>query len=201
MLCPFFYNSILCSCNIHVSPISKQWKGNGDWKKKSVDILSLSMLAVKRKVQSASKWWWRWGNNESLLSTTKSPYFSWHQYRGTKSHNWDIITRVWRVVFFYWDQVRKWQKLHIAGREVIDFWRPKITYDSFSDVEESRVWFASKNLTPCRMHWHAFTVDKQWLWGRFDRVLPARSWEMPVKRELPAKIRILEKLGRPKFSF
>ena len=25
-------------------------------------------------------------------------------------------------------------------------------------------------------------------WSRFDRVLPARSWEMPVERELPAKI-------------
>ena len=25
-------------------------------------------------------------------------------------------------------------------------------YDSFSDVGESRVWIASKNLTPCRMH-------------------------------------------------
>ena len=25
-------------------------------------------------------------------------------------------------------------------------------YDSFSDVGESRVWFASKNLTPCTMH-------------------------------------------------
>ena len=25
-------------------------------------------------------------------------------------------------------------------------------YDSFSDVGESRVWFAGKNLTPCRMH-------------------------------------------------
>ena len=25
-------------------------------------------------------------------------------------------------------------------------------YDSFSDVPESSVWFASKNLTPCRMH-------------------------------------------------
>ena len=25
-------------------------------------------------------------------------------------------------------------------------------YDSFSDVGESRVWFASKNLTSCRMH-------------------------------------------------
>ena len=27
-----------------------------------------------------------------------------------------------------------------------------ISYESFSDVGESRVWFASKNLTPCRMH-------------------------------------------------
>ena len=27
-----------------------------------------------------------------------------------------------------------------------------VIYESFSDVGESRVWFASKNLTPCRMH-------------------------------------------------
>ena len=71
------------------------------WQIEPFDILSLGMLAVKRKVQSASKRWWRWGNNESLLSTTKSPYFSWHQFRGTKSHNWDIVTRNWRVVFFF----------------------------------------------------------------------------------------------------
>ena len=25
-------------------------------------------------------------------------------------------------------------------------------YEKVSDVPESRVWFASKNLTPCRMH-------------------------------------------------
>ena len=31
-------------------------------------------------------------------------------------------------------------------------------YDSFSDVGESRSWFASKNLTPCRMHWNAFLI-------------------------------------------
>ena len=28
----------------------------------------------------------------------------------------------------------------------------KVLYESFSDVGEIRVWFASKNLTPCRMH-------------------------------------------------
>ena len=33
-----------------------------------------------------------------------------------------------------------------------------IVYDSFSDVGESRVWFASKNLTPCRMYWNAFLI-------------------------------------------
>ena len=27
-----------------------------------------------------------------------------------------------------------------------------VIYESLSDVGESRVWFASKNLTPCRMH-------------------------------------------------
>ena len=31
-------------------------------------------------------------------------------------------------------------------------------HDSFSDVGESRVRFASKNLTPCRMHWNAFLI-------------------------------------------
>ena len=31
-------------------------------------------------------------------------------------------------------------------------------YESFSDVGESRVWFASKNLTPCRMHRNAFLI-------------------------------------------
>ena len=31
-------------------------------------------------------------------------------------------------------------------------------YDSCSDVGESRVWFASKNLMPCRMHWNAFLI-------------------------------------------
>ena len=33
-------------------------------------------------------------------------------------------------------------------------------YDSLSDVPESRVWFASKNLTPCRMHWNDFLIGQ-----------------------------------------
>ena len=31
-------------------------------------------------------------------------------------------------------------------------------YESLSDVGERRVWFASKKLTPCRMHWNAFLI-------------------------------------------
>ena len=31
-------------------------------------------------------------------------------------------------------------------------------------------------------------MGEKWLWGIFDRVLPARSWDMPVQRELAAKI-------------
>ena len=31
-------------------------------------------------------------------------------------------------------------------------------------------------------------LDEKWLQALFDRVLPARSWEMPVERKLPAKI-------------
>ena len=45
-------------------------------------------------------------------------------------------------------------------------------------------------------------VDNKWLRGRFDRVLPARSWEIPVERELPAKIgRCSKKLGGHNFDF
>ena len=42
------------------------------------------------------------------------------------------------------------------------FWKNcefvKSRYESLSDVGESRVWFASKNLTPCRIHWNAFLI-------------------------------------------
>ena len=34
----------------------------------------------------------------------------------------------------------------------------RMVYDSLSDVGESRVWFASKNLTPCRMHLNDFLI-------------------------------------------
>ena len=33
-----------------------------------------------------------------------------------------------------------------------------MAYESFSDVGESRAWFASKSLTPCRMHWNAILI-------------------------------------------
>ena len=52
----------------------------------------------------------------------------------------------------------------------------------FSDVGESWVWFASKNLTPCRMHWNAFLIAQiiakchsfpnmyDMLWAKVDRL-------------------------------
>ena len=67
-----------------------------------------------------------------------------------------------------WCQFSKtyhWQHLIVRIRFFNLFWqRSEIyalfsgTYDSLSDVPESRVCFASKNLTPCRMHWNAFLI-------------------------------------------
>ena len=66
------------------------------------------------------------------------------------------------------------------------------------------------------MHWNDFLIGQfiaechsfpnmyviQWLRGRFDCVLPARSWEMPVKRELPANIgRCYKNLAGRNFDF
>ena len=33
-------------------------------------------------------------------------------------------------------------------------------YEKVSDVTESRVWFASKNLTPCRMHYNGLLIGQ-----------------------------------------
>merc|ERR1712012_453373 len=45
-------------------------------------------------------------------------------------------------------------------------------------------------------------VYERWVQQIFDPVLLARSWEMPVKCELPAKIgRCLPKTFRPQFSY
>ena len=43
-------------------------------------------------------------------------------------------------------------------------------------------------------------VYERWVQQIFDPVLPARSWEMPVERELPAKIGRFRKTLRPQFS-
>ena len=60
--------------------------------------------------------------------------------------------------------------------------RWEIIYDSFSDVGESRVWFPSKNLTPCRLHSNAFLIAQiigkchsfpnmyDMLWAKVDRL-------------------------------
>ena len=47
-----------------------------------------------------------------------------------------------------------------SSRRLLQYWNLILGrgYDSFSDVPESRVSFASKNLTLCRMHWNAFLI-------------------------------------------
>ena len=109
-----------------------------------------------------------------------------------------------------------WPKLSRSINEYIFLRLDQDRYEKVSDVPESRIWFASKNLTLCRMHWNGFLIGQfiaechsfpnmyviQWLRGRFDCVLPARSWEMPVKRELPANIgRCYKNLAGRNFDF
>ena len=38
--------------------------------------------------------------------------------------------------------------------------------------------------------WIKGLFDKKWLTGLFDRVFPARSWEMPLESTLPAKLKL-----------
>ena len=66
--------------------------------------------------------------------------------------------------------ISKWKDVDGVNRNYLDSWSPcdwvmpwsdkahLIEYESFSDVGESPVWFASKNLKPCRMHWNAFLI-------------------------------------------
>ena len=71
----------------------------------------------------------------------------------------------WNMIYFHFTEEQR------IGKDVadnIDFYRSCCgtrewsvsfsVYDSFSDVPERRVWFASKNLTPCRMHWNAVLI-------------------------------------------
>ena len=44
------------------------------------------------------------------------------------------------------------------GRIIASPLKQKTSYESFSDGGEIRVYFASKILTPCRMHWNAFLI-------------------------------------------
>ena len=67
---------------------------------------------------------------------------------------------------------------------------------------EERYWDGSNRWNNGYVYGNKCRVDKKWLWGRFDRALPAWSWEMPVKRDLPAKIgRCSKSLGGHNFDF
>ena len=84
--------------------------------------------------------------------------------------HWKTTQRLWKVgPFLCYSFSRDKQNTHNWGDRppspstcILYVW-----YDSFSDVGESRVWFASKNLTPCRMHWNAFLISRKstvWPW-------------------------------------
>ena len=88
----------------------------------------------------------------------------------------------------------------------------------FEDTEISEKWiFFVNRSVPENFQWENFlgqvpteslrtqdseNVYERWVQQIFDPVLPARSWEMPVKCELPAKIgRCSKKLGGHNFDF
>ena len=65
----------------------------------------------------------------------------------------ELATRSYREVAD--NEMDLWIKV-IKQLFALSFGQLKLSFvifiDSFSDVPESRVWFASKILTPCRMH-------------------------------------------------
>ena len=89
-------------------------------------------------------------------------------------------------------------------------------YQSDMKIREKGKFFVNRSV-PENFQWENFlgqvpteslrtqdseNVYERWVQQIFDPVLPARSWEMPVKCELPAKIgRCSKKLGGHNFDF
>ena len=66
-----------------------------------------------------------------------------------------VTNRIMLVVMVFW--CPKWPRIVLLV--VVTLLKVlESSYDSFSDVGENRVYFASKILTPCRMHWNAFLI-------------------------------------------
>ena len=71
--------------------------------------------------------------------------------------NWTNF-HLWDVLNFFWQGAQN-DALFSSVQPVFNQFRAAETaYDSLSDVGENRVYFASKILTSCRMHWNAFLI-------------------------------------------
>ena len=68
-----------------------------------------------------------------------------------------LVTKAWCPCLFwlYFDKFVVHQSYGVPAPEI---WCQFQGYESLSDVGEIWVWFASKILTPCRMHWNAFLI-------------------------------------------
>ena len=87
-----------------------------------------------------------------------------------------------------------------AAREISEKWNFFVK----RSVPENFQWenFSGQVPTESLRTQDSENVYERWVQQIFDPVLPARSWEMPVKCELPAKIgRCYEKLGGHNFDF
>ena len=112
---------------------------------------SLQPFLVLKKEQrtnnkNARKQFWRIFRGRNLLLGTPhtSGCSSW-AWCSLQEGSWAYMSRA----FFYQLYVSKIDEFHVQCL----FW-----YEFFSDVGEIRVWFASKILTPCRLHWNAFLI-------------------------------------------
>ena len=73
-----------------------------------------------------------------------------------------------------------------AAREISEKWKFFVN----RSVPENFQWenFSGQVPTESLRTQDSENVYERWVQQIFDPVLPARSWEMPVERELPAKI-------------
>ena len=93
--------------------------------------LTLMLISIKNM-----HFWWI-----SVFASTHSFRF-WDRDKAVEKYENQQINFISHPSFFSWQM---WAE-YLSQKRTLHI------YDSFSDDPESRVWFASKNLTPCRMH-------------------------------------------------
>ena len=101
-------------------------------------------------------WWWWLSPCRATVASHSVTLSSWPSF--------SFVSRsVSRLI--YWRGILMYYGIHIftCPSSSIPSYVSGVkgdVYDSLSDVPESRVWFASKKLTPCRMHWNDFLICK-----------------------------------------